>query len=127
MADPKNKNVQKKEGKETISVLDKKRHYLLDELSELMDQASGNYGPFLMEELQQRLASVVKNFNEELKDLIKCSFKEWENKDSQIRDLMATNIDNIQIQTNQPEKEKAEDSSTPDFIKDVEFGPIRRK
>ena len=100
---------------------------VLDELSELMDQVSEDYGPFLMEELQQRLEFVVQNFNEEVQDLIKSSFENWKNKDSQLRDLMAGNRGKLQISKSQPANEKLENSSTPDFIKDVEFGPIRRK
>ena len=112
----------------TVSVLDEKRQHLIDELSELMDQTSGNYGPFLMEKLQQRLEFVVQNFNEELKALIKSSFKNWKIKDSQLRALMAANMDNIKVPKSHSEKEKPEESSPiPDFIKDVKFGPTHRK
>jgi len=117
-------NGQEKKEVDTVSVLDEKRQYLMDELSELMDKSSGDYGPFLMEELQRRMEFVVQNFNEELKSLIKSSFEEWKIKDSQLRDLMAGDMTVLKYQ---PIKEKAEDSTTPDFIKDVEFGPIRRK
>ena len=110
-----------------MSVLDEKRQYLLDELSELMDQTSGDYGPVLMEELQRRLEFVVQNFNEELKAMIKSSFEDWKIKDSQLRDLIAGNIDNLQTPKSQPSKAQPEDSSKPHFIKDVEFGSRRRK
>ena len=40
---------------------------------------------------------------------------------------METNIDNFQVSKSQEVKENPVDSSIPDFIKDVEFGPIRRK
>ena len=53
--------------KTSHSFLDNKRQKLLDELSELMDKAGGEYGPFFMEKLHARLDLVVKNFNEELK------------------------------------------------------------
>ena len=113
-----------KAGVKMVSVLDEKRQHLMDELSELMDQVSGDYGPFLMEELQRRLEFVVQNFNEEVMALIKISFEKWKIKDSQMRDLLSGNL---QFQKSQPLKDKSEESSTPDFIKDVEFGPIRRK
>ncbi len=127
MADLQKEKELKKEEVETVSVLDKKRQHLLDELSEIMDQTSGNYSPFLMEELQRRLEIVVQNFNEELKALIKDSFENWKIKDSQIRGLMATNSDSMQVPKPKMNKEKSEDISTPDFIKAVKFGPIRNK
>ena len=124
MADLKKENGQENKGVETVSVLDEKRQYLLDELSELMEQASGDYGPFLMKELQQRLEFVVQNFNEELKTLIQSSFEDWKIKDSQLRDLIASNL---KVPKSPAKKEKSEDITSPDFIKDVKFGPIRRK
>ena len=124
MANPKNENGQENKGVETVSVLDEKRQYLLDELSELMEQASGDNGPLLMKELQRRLEFVVQNFNEELKALIQSSFKDWKIKDSQLRDLIAGNL---KVPKSPAKKEKPEDITSPNFIKDVKFGPIRRK
>tara|TARA_B100000809_G_C14972198_1_gene471353 strand:+ start:419 stop:802 length:384 start_codon:yes stop_codon:yes gene_type:complete len=127
VADSQKENRQEKGGVETVSEIDEKRKFLLDELSELMEQTSGDYGPLIMEELQQRLEFVIQNFNDELKELIKSSFETWKIKDSQLRDLMENNIDNLQVSKSQEVKENPVDSSIPDFIKDVEFGPIRRK
>ena len=124
MAALKKENGQENKGVETVSVLDEKRQYLLDELSELMEQASGDYGPFLMKELQRRLEFVVQNFNEELKALIQSSFEDWKIKDSQLRNLIA---DRLKAPKSPAKKEKPEDITSPDFIKDVKFGPIRRK
>ena len=92
-----------------------------------MDQASGDYGPFLMKELQRRLEIVVQNFNDELQDLIQHSFENWKIKHAQLRDLIAGNISSIQVPKSQVNKEKPEVTSTPDFIKDVKFGPIRSR
>ena len=127
MIDLKKENDQEQAGVESISALDEKRQYLMDELSKLMDQTSGDYGPFLMEELQRRLEFVVQNFNEELKALIQSSFEDWKIIDSQLRDLISSNIGNLQTPKSQLKKETAEDTSTPSFIKNMEFGPIRRK
>ena len=124
MEDLKKENGQENKGVKTVSALDKKRQYLLDELSELMEQASGDYGPFLMKELQRRLEFVVQNFNEELKTLIQSSFEDWKIKDSQLRDLIA---DNLKVPKSLAKKDKSEDITSPDFIKDVKFGPIRCK
>ena len=96
----------------------------MDELSKLMDQTSGDYGPFLMEELQRRLEFVVQNFNEELKALIQNSYEDWKIKDSQLRDLIAGNL---KVPKSPAKKEKPADITSPDFIKDMKFGPIRRK
>ena len=127
MTDLKKENGQEQAGVEIISALNEKRQYLMDELSKLMDQTSGDYGPFLMEELQRRLEFVVQNFNEELKALIQSSFEDWKIIDSQLRDLISSNIGNLQTPKSQLKKETAEDTSTPSFIKNMEFGPIRRK
>ena len=124
MADFKKENGQENKEAETISALSEKRQYLLDELSELMEQASGDYGPFLMKELQRRLEFVVQNFNEELKALIQSSFEDWKIKDSQLRDLIAGNL---KVPKSPAKKEKPVDITSPDFIKDMKFGPIRRK
>ena len=124
MADLKKENGPGNKGVETVSVLDEKRQYLLDKLSEIMEQTSGDYGPFLMKELRRRMEFVVQNFKEELKALIKCSFEDWEIKDSQLRDLIAGNLP---VPKSPTKKEKPEEISSPDFIKDVKFGPIRRK
>ena len=127
MADSQKENGQEKGGVETVSEINEKRKFLLDELSKLMEQTSGDYGPLIMEELQQRLEFVVQNFNDELKKLIKSSFETWKIKDSQLRDLMENKIDNLQVSKRQAVKEKSGDSSIPDFIKDMEFGPTHRK
>ena len=124
MVDLKKENGQENKGVEAVSALDEKRQYLLGELSELMEQTSGYYGPLLMKALQRRLELVVKNFNEELKVLIQNSFEDWKIKDSQLRDLIASNL---KVPKSPAKKEKSEDITSPDFIKDVKFGPIRRK
>ena len=124
MADLKKENGQENKEVKTVSALSEKRQYLLDELSELMEQASGDYGPFLMKELQQRLEFVVQNFNKELQALIQSSFEDWKIKDSQLRDLIAGNL---KVPKSPAKKEKPVDITSPDFIKDMKFGPIRRK
>ena len=124
MADLKKENGQENKEVKTVSALSEKRQYLLDELSELMEQASGDYGPFLMKELQRRLEFVVQNFNEELKALIQSSFEDWKIMDSQLRDLI---VGNLKVPKNPAKKEKSEDITSPDFIKDVKFGPMGRK
>jgi len=124
VADLKKENGQENKEVKTVSTLSEKRQYLLDELSELMEQASGDYGPFLMKELQQRLEFVVQNFNKELQALIQSSFEDWKIKDSQLRDLIAGNL---KVPKSPTKKEKPVDITSPDFIKDMKFGPIRRK
>ena len=124
MADSKKENGQDGKGVEISALLSEKHQDHLDGLSELMENTGGVYGPFLMEELQRRLELVVRNFNEEVKALIKGSFKKWKIKDSQLRDLMKSTIPKPK---SQPKTKKTKDSSTPNFIKNVKFGPIRPK
>ena len=127
MPNSKKENKQKITEEETLSVLADKRQYLLNGLSELMSQTSGEYGPVLMKELQRRLELVVQNFNDELKDLIQYSFKEWKLQDAQLRDLISSNIGSLQVPKSPAGKAKPADSPMPDFIKDMKFGPKRHK
>ena len=124
MADLKKENGQRNKEVETVSALSEKRQYLLDKLSEIMEQTSEDYGPFLIKELQRRMEFVVQDFNEELKALIQNSFENWKIKDFQLRDLIAGNLKALKSPA---KKETSEDITSPDFIKDVKFGPMRRK
>ena len=112
------------EQEELLSILGEKRKELLDELGKLMEQLGAEYGPVLMEELQRRLEFVVLNFNTEVKNLFFRSFETWKVKDIQLRDLMD---EYITISKAKTKKRKSKDQSTPEFIKDVEFGPVRPK
>ena len=97
---------------------------LLDELDERLEQIGGDFGPILMEELQNRLERIVKNFNEEVHTLFSESFKEWKVTDTQLREFVSSDIKPPLKKT---VKKKKKDKSTPEFIKDVEFGPVRPK
>ena len=124
MADQRKENDQDKGNLEAESSMNEKSHYRLDKLTELMEKTGDVYSPLLMEELQHRLEFVIQDFNKELETLIKGSFEKWDNIDSKLRDLMA---ENLPIPENQSLTENSENSNTPDFIKDMEFGPLRSK
>ena len=108
------------------SVFDEKIKHLLDEVDEKLEQIGGDFGPILMEELQNRLEKIVKNFNEEVNELFNESFKKWKLTDTQLREF-------VNSETQLPQKiENAEEDvdkkeNTPAFIKDIEFGPVRPK
>ena len=97
---------------------------LLDELDERLEQIGGDFGPILMEELQNRLERIVKNFNEEVHTLFSESFKKWKVIDTQLREFVSSDITPPKKKT---VKKKKKDKSTPEFIKDVDFGPVRPK
>ena len=118
------KKTQEQEGSRSSSEMNEKRDFLINELSDLLEKTGKNHGPFLMDELLRRLDVVVNNFNEELTLLIKGSFKKWKDKNSQLRILMA---DDIEVIKNKTIQEELKSSKSPDFIKDVKFGPIRPK
>ena len=124
MAEDQKENSQEITQEETLSILDKKRKELLDEIDELMGKIGEDFGPVFQEELQQRLEFVIENFNEEVQSLFSNSFEKWKITDIQIRDLME---DSIKMPKSQSKKIKSNDSSIPNFIKDVEFGPVRSK
>ena len=101
-----------------------KHKELLDELFDLSDKIGGEYGPFFMEKLHARLDLVVKNFNEELEGLIKTSFNKWRVENEQLRELLKNKLNSS---NKKPKKKTQKKSTTPNFLKDIEFGPIRNK
>ena len=120
---------QKENGEETeeakpLTLFEEKMKGLLDELDELLEQVGGDYGPILMEELQNRLESIVKNFNDEVQTLFTDSFKKWRVTDSQLREFVKIDVKGPKPKMAQKKPIK---TSTPEFIKNVEFGPLRPK
>ena len=113
------KIVDEKIVKNSVSKIDEKKETFIQEFSDNLERIAKDYGPFLMEELLQRLEKVVKDFNQEFTILVKGSFEKWRIKDSKLREMMAGKI--------KLELEKKEFSKSPNFIKDVKFGPIRIK
>ena len=111
MADDQIENGQETEEAKPLTLFEEKMKSLLDELDELLEQVGGDYGPILMEELQNRLELIVKNFNEEVHTLFTESFKKWRVTDSQLRefvkmDVKASKPKKIQKKQNKIKKEK---------------------
>ena len=107
-----------------LSLFENRMKGLLDELDEHMSQVGGNYGPILMEVLQNRLELIIKNFDTEVHTLITDSFKKWKVIDTQLRELVKSDV--IVPEKEEP-KDKLQDPSVPEFIKDVTFGPLKSK
>ena len=124
MVDDKIDNEQELEEAKLLSLFDEKMKGLLDELDERLEQIGGDFGPILMEELQNRLENIVRNFNEEVNTLFTESFKKWKVTDTQLREFVKSDI---KLSKKKVTPNKKKDISTPDFIKDVEFGPVRPK
>ena len=108
----------------SLSLFEKRMKGLLDELEEQMAKVSGDYGPILMEVLQNRLELIIKNFDNEVHTLVTDSFKKWKVIDTQLRDFVKSDM---AVPNKEKLKEKPKDSSVPDFIKDVDFGPLKSK
>ena len=117
-------NGQELEGIVKQSFFKNKIKGLLDELDEIMDQVGGDYGPVLMEELHNRLEHMVKNFNDEVHTLFTNSFNKWKLTDTQLREFASNRI---KVPKKVSSKENLKDSSTPEFIKNIEFGPVKPK
>ena len=124
MADDQIENGQETEEAKPLTLFEEKMKSLLDELAELLEQVGGDYGPILMEELQNRLELIVKNFNDEVHTLFTESFKKWKVTDSQLREFVKADV---KVPKPKKAQKKPKKASTPEFIKDVEFGPIRSK
>ena len=126
MVEVKTDQIQEEDVSNPLSLLEIKRNGLLDELDEHLEKVGDNYGPILLEELQNRLEFIVKSFHEEVETLFKKSFKKWQVKDTQLRDLLKGEIKFSEKVVTKP-KDETEKSYTPKFIKGIEFGPVRPK
>jgi len=124
MAEKEKGNGSETEEIKPLSLFEKRMKGLLDELEEQMAKVSGDYGPILMEVLQNRLELIIKNFDNEVHTLVTDSFKKWKVIDTQLRDFVKNDM---AVPNKEKSKEKSKDSSVPDFIKDVDFGPLKSK
>ena len=124
MAEEKKENGQGTEKIKPLSLFEERMSGLLDELDGHIAQVGKDYGPILMEVLQNRLELIIKNFDEEVHTLVTDSFKKWKLIDTQLREFVKSDI---AVPNQMESKKKPEDASVPDFIKGVDFGPIRSK
>ena len=124
MAEEKKENGQETEKVKPLSLFEERMKSILDELDGHMAQAGEDYGPVLMEVLQNRLELIIKNFDEEVHTLVTNSFKKWKLIDTQFREIVKSDI---AVPNQKESKKKSEDASVPEFIKGVDFGPIRSK
>ena len=81
----KKENEQDVQQEEVLSILDKKRKELLDEVGDLMEKMGKDFGPVFQEELHRRLEFVVQNFNEEVKALFSEFFEKWQIKNTLLK------------------------------------------
>ena len=124
MAEEKKENGQEIEEVKPLSLFEERMKGILDELDEHMAQVGGDYGPILMEVLQNRLEIIIKNFDDEVHTLVTDSFKKWKVIDTQLRELVKSDII---VPKREKTKDKLKDPSVPEFIKDVNFGPLKSK
>ena len=124
MAEEKKENGQETEEVKPLSLFEERMRDLLDELDGHMAQVGEDYGPILMDVLQNRLELIIKNFDEEVHTLVTDSFKKWKLIDIQLREFVKSDI---AVPNQKESKKKPEDASVPEFIKGVDFGPIRSK
>ena len=124
MTEEKKENGQGTEKVKPLSLFEERMRGLLDELDGHMAQVGEDYGPILLEVLQNRLELIIKNFDEEVYTLVTDSFKKWRLIDTQLREFVKSDI---AVPNQMESNKKPEDASVPDFIKGVDFGPIRSK
>ena len=124
MTEEKKENGQGTEKVKPLSLFEERMRCLLDELDGHMAQVGEDYGPILLEVLQNRLELIIKNFDEEVSTLVTDSFKKWKLIDTQLREFVKSDI---AVPNQMESKKKPEDASVPEFIKGVDFGPMRSK
>ena len=124
MAEEQKEDGQEIEEVKPLSAFEERMKDLLVELDEHIGQVGGDYGPIMMEVLQNRLELIIKNFDDEVHTLVTDSFKKWKVIDTQLREFVKNDI---AVPKKKKSKKKPKDSSVPEFIKDVDFGPVRSK
>ena len=125
MAEEKKENGQEEtEELKPMSLFEERMRCLLDELDGHMAQVGEDYGPILLEVLRNRLELIINNFDEEVHTLFTDSFKKWKLIDTQLREFVKSDIP---VPNQKESKKTPEDASVPEFIKGVDFGPIRSK
>ena len=124
MAEEKKENGQGTEEVKPLSLFEERMKGLLDELDGHIAQMGDDYGPILMDVLQNRMELIIKNFDDEVRTLVTDSFKRWKVLDTQLRDIMKNDLT---VPTKKESREKLKDASVPEFIRDVNFGPIKSK
>ena len=124
MTEEKKENGEGTEKVKPLSLFEERMRGLLDELDGHMAQVGEDYGPILLKVLQNRLELIIKNFDEEVYTLVTDSFKKWKLIDTQLREFVKSDI---AVPNQKESKKKPEDASVPEFIKGVDFGPIRSK
>ena len=122
MAEKEKENGQEIEEVKPLSLFEQRMQGLLDELDEHIAQVGGDYGPILMEVLQNRLELIIKNFDDEVNTLVTDSFRKWKVINTQLREFVKSDI---AVPNQQESKKKPEDATVPEFIKGVDFGPIK--
>ena len=68
--------------KTPLSNASNKRSELLIKVDDLMEKLNNDYGPFLLEELENRLESTIHEFHLELKAILEQSFKNHKTKNN---------------------------------------------
>ena len=124
MANKEKENGQEIEEVKPLSLFEQRMQGLLDELDKHMSQVGGDYGHILMDVLQNRLEHIIKNFDDEVHMLVSDSFKKWKVIDTQLRELLKSDITAPKMD---PSRDKLKDPSVPEFIKDINFGPLKSK
>ena len=64
---------------------------ILKGLDELLDGAGNEFGPILLDELQERLSKTVKIFDLELKEMLESSFRKYHIQSNQLKMLLDQN------------------------------------
>ena len=77
MAEKEKESGQELEEVKPLSLFEERMKGFLNELDEHMAQVGEDYGPILMEVLQNRLELIIKNFDDEVHMLISDSFTKW--------------------------------------------------
>tara|TARA_B100000029_G_scaffold122809_1_gene116399 strand:- start:3961 stop:4332 length:372 start_codon:yes stop_codon:yes gene_type:complete len=99
-----------------LSILNEANKELINDLDCIIDDLGNEFAPIILEELHNRLEFIINNFNNELNQLIKKSFKSHHTIYNQL-DTMISTKKNISLVANKNNIKKIEiDDSVPSYL-----------
>ena len=88
---------------------------ILKGLDELLDGAGNEFGPILLDELQERLSKTVKMFDSELKEILELSFEKYHSQINQLKMILDHNYK--PVKKVKKKFRSLVESDIPEFIK----------
>tara|TARA_B100000945_G_scaffold263073_1_gene221782 strand:- start:730 stop:1098 length:369 start_codon:yes stop_codon:yes gene_type:complete len=93
-----------------LSILNEANKELINDLNIIIDDLGNEFAPIILQELHNRLEFIINNFNNELNQLIKKSFKSHHTIYNQLNTMIYTKKTSLLTNKNIAKKNKTDDS-----------------